>query len=73
VIWQHLATPYWEGVLKGLVAEHVRETQSRHADQLLAGWSHERARFWQVVPKEMLTRLPEPLTLAPERAEAGDD
>jgi hypothetical protein len=29
--------------------------------------------FWQVVPKEMLTRLPEPLTLAPARAEAGDD
>jgi hypothetical protein len=26
-----------------------------------------------VVPKEMLTRLPQPLTLEPARAEAGDD
>jgi glutamate synthase (NADPH/NADH) large chain len=73
VIWQRLATPYWEGVLKGLIEEHARETQSRYGEQLLADWPHERARFWQVVPKEMLTRLPEPLTLAPERAEAGDD
>jgi glutamate synthase (NADPH/NADH) large chain len=73
VIWQRLATPYWESVLKSLVEEHERETQSRHGERLLADWPHERGRFWQVVPKEMLTRLPEPLTLAPERAEAGDD
>jgi glutamate synthase (NADPH/NADH) large chain len=73
VIWQRLATPYWESVLKSLVEEHERETQSRHGERLLADWPHERGRFWQVVPKEMLRHLPEPLTLAGERAEAGDD
>jgi glutamate synthase (NADPH) large chain len=72
VIWQRIATPHWHGVLRDLVEEHVRETQSRFAEQLLLDWERERERFWQVVPKEMLTRLPEPLTLATATAAAGD-
>jgi glutamate synthase (NADPH) large chain len=72
VVWQRLAAPYWERQLKALVEEHARETQSRFAQQPLVDWDREAARFWQVVPKEMLTRLPQPLTLAPARAEAGD-
>ncbi|HJT06147.1 MAG TPA: glutamate synthase large subunit, partial [Stellaceae bacterium] len=73
VLWQRLAAPYWEGQLKALVEEHARETQSRFAQALLADWPRAVAHFWQVVPKEMLSRLPEPLTLVPARAEAGDD
>jgi glutamate synthase (NADPH/NADH) large chain len=73
VVWQRLAAPYWEGALKALVEEHARETQSRFAQALLADWPRAVAHFWQVMPKEMLSRLPEPLTLAPARAEAGDD
>ena len=73
VVWQRLGTPYWEGVLRALVEEHVRETQSRFAAQLLLDWERESRRFWQVVPKEMLTRLPEPLTLPTTVAAAGDD
>jgi glutamate synthase (NADPH/NADH) large chain len=73
VLWQRIATPYWEGVLRGLVEEHVRQTQSRFAAQLLLDWERESRRFWQVVPKEMLTRLPEPLTLPAAVAAAGDD
>jgi glutamate synthase (NADPH/NADH) large chain len=73
VIWQRLASPYWEERLRTLVAEHLRETQSRFAQQLLADWPRERQRFWQVVPKEMLTRLPEPLRQAEPQAAAGDD
>ena len=72
-MWQRLAAPYWERQLKALVEEHARETQSRFAQQLLVDWDREATRFWQVVPKEMLTRLPQPLTLALSRAEAGDD
>jgi glutamate synthase (NADPH) large chain len=72
VIWQRLATPYWLGVLRALVEEHQRETQSRFAEQLLLDWERECRRFWQVVPKEMLTRLPEPLTLASAAAAVGD-
>jgi glutamate synthase (NADPH) large chain len=73
VVWQRLGAAYWESVLKALVEEHARETQSRFAQALLADWQREVRHFWQVVPKEMLARLPEPLTSAPARAEAGDD
>ncbi len=73
VIWQRLAAPYWESRLRDLVEEHLRETQSRFAQQLLADWPRERERFWQVVPKEMLTRLPAPLTHAEPQAAAGGD
>jgi glutamate synthase (NADPH/NADH) large chain len=73
VVWQRVATPYWEGVLKALVAEHARETHSRLAARLLADWEEELPRFWQVVPKEMLARLPQPLSLAEARAAAGND
>jgi glutamate synthase (NADPH/NADH) large chain len=72
VVWQRLENPYWEGLLKDLVARHVRETQSRFAEQLLADWPLERGRFWQVVPKEMLNRLPAPLAGEEPQAAAGD-
>jgi glutamate synthase (NADPH/NADH) large chain len=73
VVWQRLESPYWESLLKDLVARHVRETQSRFAEQLLADWPLERGRFWQVVPKEMLNRLPAPLAGEERQAAAGDD
>jgi glutamate synthase (NADPH/NADH) large chain len=73
VIWQRISTPYWEGVLKALVIEHEAATQSRFAEQLLLDWDREVAHFWQVVPKEMLTRLPQTLTLDEQRVEVGDD
>jgi glutamate synthase (NADPH) large chain len=73
VIWQRVQTPYWEGVLRTLVEEHARQSQSRFAQQLLLDWERELSRFWQVVPKEMLTRLPAPLVLAAPQAAAGDD
>jgi glutamate synthase (NADPH/NADH) large chain len=73
VIWQRVATPHWAGVLKGLVEEHVRETQSRFAEQLLVDWDRASKHFWQVVPKEMLERLAQPLSTEPKQAAAGDD
>ncbi len=73
VIWQRIATPHWAGVLKALIEEHVRETQSRFAEQILVDWEFEVRRFWQVVPKEMLKRLPQPLGLEEKRADTGDD
>jgi glutamate synthase (NADPH) large chain len=73
VIWQRVQTPHWEGVLRALVEEHARDSQSRFAQQLLLDWERELRRFWQVVPKEMLTRLPAPLALAAPQAAAGDD
>ncbi|MEX0810154.1 MAG: glutamate synthase large subunit [Dongiaceae bacterium] len=61
VIYQRLASAHWEAELRRLIEEHVAETQSRFAAQLLNDWKLERARFWQIVPKEMVERLEQPL------------
>jgi len=61
VFHYRIQVPHWEEVLRGLVTEHWRETQSRFAERLLVDWERELARFWQVVPKEMVDKLPHPV------------
>ena len=61
IVWQRIATAHWEGVLFDLVAEHARATDSKWSRGLLDEWDRAIGRFWQVVPKEMLDRLPHPL------------
>ncbi len=68
VVFQRLETDYWEGELKSLVTELWRETQSAFAQQLLVDWQHEKGRFWQVVPKEMINRLAHPISREGEAA-----
>jgi len=62
VIWQRIEPGHWDEQCRELIAEHVRQTQSRWADQILRNWERERGRFWQVVPKEMLSRLEHPVS-----------
>ncbi|MGW8189073.1 glutamate synthase large subunit [Sphingomonas hankookensis] len=57
-----LGSAHWEGVLKGLVAEHHAMTDSRWSGAILEDWDRAKHHFWQVVPKEMLTRLAHPLS-----------
>ncbi|MCC7047683.1 MAG: glutamate synthase large subunit, partial [Alphaproteobacteria bacterium] len=71
VVWQRIESAHWETVLKALVQEHVAETGSRYAARLLNDWDREVGKFWQVVPKEMLSRLAQPLSEAPQ-AVAGE-
>jgi glutamate synthase (NADPH/NADH) large chain len=61
ITWQRLEHPYWEDVLKQLVADHARQTSSRYAAMLLHDWETEREKFWQVAPKEFVRYLPVPL------------
>ncbi|CCG07093.1 glutamate synthase large subunit [Pararhodospirillum photometricum] len=68
VIWQRIEVPHYAEMLKDLIKRHVAETQSKYAEHLLVDWERELGRFWQVVPKEMLARLPVPVTLAPAAA-----
>ncbi|MDX1575600.1 MAG: glutamate synthase-related protein, partial [Kiloniellales bacterium] len=70
VVYQRLESEHWESRLKALVEEHQQETQSVFAERLLIHWQQERGHFWQVVPREMLDRLEQPLSDAPaaERA-----
>jgi glutamate synthase (NADPH/NADH) large chain len=70
VLVQRLASPYWEGQVRSLVAEHARETGSRLATDLLRDWDRLRASLWQVCPREMVSRLQHPLSAEAELARA---
>jgi glutamate synthase (NADPH/NADH) large chain len=59
--WQRLLSPHWETVLRGFVEQHARETNSRYAAMLLHDWEIERDKFWQVVPREFVKYLAQPL------------
>ena len=61
VIWRRVTSPHWESVLRELVTEHAEETASKYASTMLSNWDLELPRFWQVCPKEMLSRLAHPI------------
>ncbi len=62
LLWQRIASAHWEAVLHDLIARHVEETNSRYARMLLHDWSRTLPRFWQVVPKDFVKYLPQPLS-----------
>ncbi len=66
VIWQRIQTDHWDDACRSLIERHARETGSEFSSKLIEDWIYERAHFWQVVPKEMLTRIKEPLSQAAE-------
>ncbi len=61
IVWQRLASAHWEAVLKNLVRAHAAATDSNWSQGILDDWDRARSKFWQVVPKEMLERLPHAL------------
>ena len=61
IVWQRFESAHWEDVCKDLIQQHARETRSEFAEKMLKEWDLERGKFWQVIPKEMLTRLKHPL------------
>ncbi len=70
VVVTRLASAHWEGLVQGLIEDHVRETGSKWGAALLAEWDRTRTRLWQVCPKEMLTRLAHPLDDQPQQVAA---
>jgi len=64
VVFQRIEVPFYEQKLRTLIEEHVQETASRHAQEILLNWEIFVKRFWQVVPKEMLDKLEVPVTEA---------
>ncbi|MBW4329988.1 glutamate synthase large subunit [Stakelama sp. CBK3Z-3] len=66
ITWRRLSSLHWESVLKNLVADHARATDSKWSNGLLEDWDRIRNNFWQVVPREMLDRLDHPLDDAEE-------
>ena len=62
VVWQPIQSDYWQGELRRLVQEHVDQTQSYYAERILNDFDREVHKFIQICPKEMLDRLPYPLS-----------
>ncbi len=62
VICQPLKSAYWESELVYLIEQHERETGSKLAAEMLRNWERIHGHFKQVCPKEMLGRLPQPLS-----------
>ncbi|MDM7965801.1 glutamate synthase large subunit [Blastomonas fulva] len=71
IVWQRIDSAHWEDRLKGLIAAHIEGTDSQWAQEILRNWDRYLPQFWQVCPKEMLTRLAHPLSdaVAMEAAE----
>jgi glutamate synthase (NADPH) large chain len=63
-VTQRVTPGRWADKLKKLVMEHIRNTQSRFAEQLLNDWDRQLVKFWQVVPREYAAML--------EREEAAE-
>jgi glutamate synthase (NADPH/NADH) large chain len=61
IIWRRIGSAAWAEKLVALLGEHVERTGSVRARTLLASWPEARGAFWQVTPKEMLSRLAIPL------------
>jgi glutamate synthase (NADPH/NADH) large chain len=61
ITWQRLSSMHWESVLLGLVRTHHAATDSKWSGAMLDDWGRALEHFWQVVPKEMIGRLPHAL------------
>ncbi|MFV0492056.1 MAG: glutamate synthase large subunit [Pseudorhodobacter sp.] len=53
---------HWEAQLKGLIERHAAETASILAQRIIDNWDEERVNFLQACPKEMLDKIPHPLS-----------
>ena len=63
VTWQKPETKYWKEKLKSLIQEHLKETESVIAKEILNDFENEINNFKQVCPLEMLDKLENPITL----------
>ncbi|CAI3960219.1 Glutamate synthase domain 1 (GltB1) (PDB:1EA0) [Commensalibacter communis] len=52
LIWQRIADPKWEDVLRQHIERHVEETESHYAMSLLHEWQNIVQHFWHVIPTE---------------------
>ncbi|MEC8108876.1 MAG: glutamate synthase large subunit [Pseudomonadota bacterium] len=58
---ERIQHPHWEMVLRDLIIEHGKATQSEMAARLLNQWATAVRHFWQAVPNEIIPVLEVPL------------
>ena len=61
ILYQRIETQHWDEVCRSLIEEHVAETDSGFARTILDNWDRERGNFWQIVPKEIVDKLENPI------------
>jgi glutamate synthase (NADPH/NADH) large chain len=66
ITWRRIGSAFWDALLRDMIGEHVERTGSMLGYEMLKEWERHRAAFWQICPKEMLTRLAQPLEDQPE-------
>jgi glutamate synthase (NADPH/NADH) large chain len=66
-----VTSDHWEAQLKDLIVEHVKETRSPKANQILLNWSEEKHKFLQICPKEMLPNLKHPLSIVDSESQSA--
>ncbi len=71
IIWQRFESEHWENVALDAIKAHAAATDSVWSKSIIEDWEHMRGKFWQVCPKEMLSRLAHPISdnIAIEAAE----
>ncbi|MFC4291253.1 glutamate synthase large subunit [Sphingorhabdus arenilitoris] len=62
LVWQRLDSAHWEDVLKQMVQSHADKTDSKWSQTILEDWAIWRDKFWQICPKEMVSRVAHPLS-----------
>ena len=50
------------------IEEHVKETNSKYAQNILDNWDNEKLLFWQIVPKEMINKFDQPVLIKEEKS-----
>ena len=68
IFYQQQMTNYWEKVLYQKIEEHIKETNSMFAKNLLENWENEKLLFWQIVPKEMINKFDQPVLIQEEKS-----
>ena len=61
VEFERLSHPHYVEELRALLEEHVTETASKHANDILQDFNDRLGDFWHVVPKELIDKLEVPL------------
>ena len=62
IVWQRIESTHWEARVKALIAEHAIATDSKWSHAILDDWDRTKHAFWQICPKEMLSRISHPLS-----------
>ncbi len=62
IVWQRLDSAHWEAELKAIITAHANATDSRWSRSIVEDWDRRRGEFWQICPKEMLSRIEHPLS-----------